>query len=75
MTEQLPAHTHTFKDTYYIATSTNGYPDGWDDTDNKGGYWRYGKKEYNDNDTTYSTGNGKDYMPPYMTVFAWYRTA
>ena len=21
------------------------------------------------------TGNGTDYMPPYMTVYAWYRTA
>ena len=75
MTEQLPAHTHTFKDTYYLPSDMKGYPDGWDDTDSKGGYWRYGKKEYNDNDTTYSTGNGEDYMPPYMTVFAWYRVA
>ncbi|EAX95478.1 hypothetical protein TVAG_060020 [Trichomonas vaginalis G3] len=25
--------------------------------------------------TTTSTGNGTDYMPPYMTVYAWYRIA
>ena len=25
--------------------------------------------------TTGSTGNGDDYMPPYITVYAWYRTA
>ena len=24
---------------------------------------------------TQSTGSGSDYMPPYMTVYAWYRTA
>jgi hypothetical protein len=25
--------------------------------------------------TTASTGGGQDYMPPYMTVYAWQRTA
>ena len=73
--EQLPAHKHTFNDTYYLPADMSGYPDGWDDTNSKGSYWRYGKREESVADTTADTGNGAEYMPPYMTVYAWYRTA
>ena len=62
-------------DSYYLPGDMSGYPDGWDDTDSKGGYWRYGKKESSTADTTDGTGGGQDYMPPYMTVYAWYRIA
>ena len=30
---------------------------------------------YRRNTLTNTTGGGKDYMPPYITVYAWYRTA
>ena len=77
-TANLPAHTH---DLY-------GYAWRWGDTANvetqiycpssavAGG----SQKNYINTDKTYmnktnSTGSGTDYMPPYITVYAWYRTA
>ena len=73
--DQLPAHYHEFNDSFYLPGDMNGYPDGWDDMDSKGGYWRYGHREDSVADTTLYTGRGEDYMPPYITVYAWYREA
>ena len=71
----MPAHRHQFNDTFYRPGDMKGYPDGWDDTNSAGGYWRYGEKEEYQYDQTAQAGYGEDYMPEYMTVFAWYRTA
>ena len=73
--DQLPAHYHEFYDSFYLPGDMNGYPDGWDDMDSKGGYWRYGHREDSVADTTLYTGRGEDYMPPFITVYAWYREA
>ena len=63
----LPPHTHSIT----IANDTIGDPDGAADTaTSRYNYWRGTKTT-----TTNSTGSGTDYMPPYITVFAWYRTA
>ena len=65
--DNLPAHTHSIT----IANDTIGDPDGAADTaTSRYNYWRGTKTT-----TTNSTGSGTDYMPPYITVFAWYRTA
>ena len=72
---QLPTHSHGFMNKWQMADDINGYPDGWDDTNEEGGYWRYGLKHVYEQDATWDTGNGEDYMPPYITVYAWYRIA
>ena len=62
--EQLPAHSHSITEL--------------DIRGNEDGSNQYTIAKYGGNDTTIktgNTGNGEDYMPPYMTVFAWYRTA
>ena len=62
--EQLPAHSHTITEL--------------DIRGNEDGSNQYTIAKYGGNDTTIKTGNtgsGQDYMPEYMTVFAWYRTA
>ncbi|EAX76352.1 hypothetical protein TVAG_377120, partial [Trichomonas vaginalis G3] len=41
----------------------------WDDT------WREGDHTHRVSGYTQTTGQSKDYMPPYMTVYAWYRIA
>ncbi|EAX97095.1 hypothetical protein TVAG_451330 [Trichomonas vaginalis G3] len=41
----------------------------WDDT------WREGDHTHRVSGYTQTTGQSKDYMPPYMTVYAWYRNA
>ena len=69
-TDNLPPHNHSFD--YKTAYDKRGYPDGWKDTNLDGSYWRYG--DAYEKTTTNSTGSGTDYMPPYITVFAWYRT-
>ena len=71
----MPRHTHDFGDFINEAGNYDGYPDGWDDTSEEGGYWRYGAFANKQHNTTYSAGGGEDYMPPYITVYAWYRTA
>ena len=61
---QLPAHTHSINEL--------------DIRGNENGSDEYTIAKYGGKDTTIktgSTGGGEDYMPPYMTVFAWYRTA
>jgi hypothetical protein len=61
---QLPAHSHSITEL--------------DIRGNEDGSNQYTIAKYGGNDTTIktgNTGNGEDYMPPYMTVFAWYRTA
>ena len=72
--QNLPAHTHDS----ITATDMIGYPDGHADTSNGPGrdqqYWRGNRDkifEYG-SATTSSTGSGTDYMPPYITCFAWY---
>ena len=62
--EQLPAHSHSITEL--------------DIRGNENGSNQYTIAKYGGNDTTIKTGNtggGKDYMPPYLTVFCWYRTA
>ena len=75
--QNLPAHSHES----VTATDMIGNPDGANDTSDGAGrehqYWRGNKAkilEYG-SATTSSTGGGTDYMPPYMTVYAWHRTA
>jgi hypothetical protein len=61
---QLPAHSHSITEL--------------DIRGNEDGSNQYTIAKYGGNDTTITTGNtgsGQDYMPEYMTVFAWYRTA
>ncbi|EAX72057.1 hypothetical protein TVAG_377680 [Trichomonas vaginalis G3] len=41
----------------------------WNNTEG-GGYHTHRVSGY-----TQTTGQSKDYMPPYMTVYAWYRIA
>ncbi|KAI5507265.1 phage tail repeat-like family [Trichomonas vaginalis G3] len=41
----------------------------WDDTQGEGNHTHF-VSGY-----TQTTGQSKDYMPPYMTVYAWYRIA
>ena len=70
--QQLPSHSHE----YAVASGRDGYPNGWDDSkwDGARNYW-YGNRDISNNTNTSSVGGGEDYMPPYMTVYAWYRTA
>ena len=75
--QNLPAHTHNS----VVASDTNGNPDGSADsstgTSLGQSYWRGNKSKTLDggNVATSSTGSGTDFMPPYITVYAWYRTA
>ena len=75
--ENLPAHTHNS----VVAPDVRGNPDGSadssDGTSLGQSYWRgnKGKTISGGSATTSSTGNGADYMPPYITCYAWYRTA
>ena len=62
--DQLPSHNHTITEL--------------DIRGNENGSNQYTIAKYGGNDTTIktgNTGNGQDYMPPYMTVYAWYRIA
>ena len=77
LTENLPAHNHYS----IVAPDINGNPDGSADSSNGTtlgqSYWRGNKSKTFAGGcapTSY-TGSGVDYMPEYMTVFAWYRTA
>ena len=73
--ENLPAHTHNS----VVAPDINGNPDGSADsstgTSLGQSYWRGNKGKTLDggNVATSSTGSGSDYMPPYISCFAWYR--
>ena len=75
--ENLPAHTHDS----VVASDTRGNPDGSADSSDGTtlgqSYWRgnKGKTISGGSATTSSTGSGTDYMPPYITCYAWYRTA
>ena len=69
--EQLPPHNHDMA----VANDRIGDPNRAADTnDSRYNYWR-GNRDLVANFTTEYTGLGEDYMPPYMTVYAWYRTA
>ena len=62
--EQLPAHAHTITEL--------------DIRGNENGSNEYTISKYGGKDTTIntgSTGSGKDYLPPYISCYAWYRTA
>ena len=62
--EQLPPHSHKINEL--------------DIRGNENGSNQYTIAKYGGNDTTINTsdtGGGEDYMPPYMTVYAWYRIA
>ena len=72
--DNLPSHNHEFCITYKTAVDTDGNPDGAADSGNNRGYWRYGTTFAESGGETYNAGKGTDYMPPYITVFAWYRT-
>lgn len=64
--ENLPPHSHSMT----TANDAIGDPDGAADTAaNRYNYWR-GVKSFD----TGKTGSGTDYMPPYLSIFAWYRT-
>ena len=75
--DNLPAHTHES----VVASDTNGNPDGSSDsstgTSLGQSYWRgnKGKTISGGSATTSSTGSGTDYLPPYITCYAWHRTA
>ena len=75
--QNLPAHTHNS----VVAPDVRGNPDGSadssDGTSLGQSYWRGNKGKTLDvaSVATSSTGSGTDYMPPYMTVYAWHRTA
>ena len=69
--QQLPPHSHGF----ICPDDTIGDPDGAADTHGyRYNYWR-GNRNWDFNMFTEPAGDGQDYMPPYMTVYAWYRTA
>ena len=67
--DQLPAHTHEEMCTANPGTTGAGHgrqtyvrdADGLDD--------------FTTGAQSGSTGKGQDYMPPYITIFAWYRVA
>ena len=64
--ENLPPHSHSIT----TANDAIGDPDGAADTaTNRYNYWR-GVKSFD----TGKTGSGTDYMPPYLSIYAWYRT-
>jgi hypothetical protein len=75
--QNLPAHTHNS----VVAPDINGNPDGSADSSTGTSlgqcYWRGNKGKTLDGGSvaTSSTGGGTDYMPPYITCYAWYRTA
>ena len=73
----LPSHNHVVQSIIY-PSNTLGNPDGATDSSSSSEtyenrrYWRgVGSASY----TTTSTGNNVAYYPPYMTCYAWYRTA
>ena len=74
--ENLPAHTHNS----VVASDVRGNPDGSADSSDGTtlgqSYWRGNKGKTLDGGSvaTSSTGNGADYMPPYISVYCWYRT-
>ena len=69
--DQLPPHFHSYAGPYDMV----GDPDGAADTNSdRYNYWR-GNQMGRINSRTEAVGSGEDYMPPYMTVYAWYRTA
>ena len=72
-TENIPNHMHKF--IYYdnLPKDMNGNPDGAADSGNDRKYWRYGLETEMKEGVTESVGGGKDYMPPYITVYAWHR--
>ena len=64
--ENLPPHSHSIT----TAQDAIGDPDGAADTaPNRYNYWR-GVKSFD----TGKTGSGTDYMPPYLSIYAWFRT-
>ena len=62
--KNLPAHNHNI---------TQLCVRGNDNGSNQYTVTTYGGKDLTI--TTENTGDGQDYMPPYITVYAWYRTA
>ncbi|EAX74331.1 hypothetical protein TVAG_557860 [Trichomonas vaginalis G3] len=81
-------HSHTYTNSFEYPDGNNGFPDGWSDRDaSRGKYWYGNKNRWNEGYTsngsgthshnvsgyTQTTGRGTDYMPPYMTVYAWFR--
>ena len=84
--KQIPSHSHTFKTP--VSSDRSGYPDGSRDTSGGSAanesYWR-GNKSLSPswNGTTDLRGNSEKHnhgntgissnMPPYITVYAWYR--
>ena len=79
--EQLPEHDHTITNYYDDFNYNNGVnttDDNLSDTQinsipNDVNYYethQYSRKTWTD-----KNGSGADYMPPYITVYAWYRTA
>ena len=75
--DNLPAHDHDS----VVAPDINGNPDGSADSSTGTSlgqcYWRgnKGKTISGGSAKTSSTGSGTDYMPPYITCYAWHRTA
>ena len=59
--ENMPAHSHSLNIGFGAGDKGNGWPR--IDTNSPANQWG----------GTQSTGGGKDYMPPYITVYAWYR--
>ena len=89
-TTHLPSHNHNFSGnthtsgnhahSYNIANNRSGYPDGYNDTSNAGGYWRYGtvgtttgqagSHHHYFSGTTSSTGSNSAHenRPPYYAL-------
>lgn len=76
---QLPAHTHNGQFRVVGYPVRNGYPPKSiyrDTEDTTGLYINWdGSAEGIQINVPANTGGGEDYLPPYMTVYCWYRTA
>ena len=64
---------------FSTVSNDSNNPSGWSWTFNKdskdSAYGDTGYFDYTPAGTISSTGSGEDYMPPYMTVYCWQRTA
>ena len=64
----------TWSKTGCFSQTSNGGSRSWSGTNSSGDKVSV-KFDATPSGTVKNTGSGTDYMPPYMTVYAWYRTA
>ena len=81
---ELPSHSHGYRQNYSRAQDNTGFPDGWNDGGGGGGgnhnYWRGHFNKYNFTRTTHgqsytNVGSGHNNIPQTMKVRAWRRIA